>query len=372
MGVEMGSLKKKALGEKVPAILLPCLLFLIVIALFCIDTAEAERIELRIVGDKTITCMRSGLMSDLNNCAKPDWYTCIFVGFISSITPYENDEKQIQITPEEIFYGTPISPLAVRTSQGECLPKLVVGDRWLFFLRNENGKPMVLDYYGNDSRPIADAEEQIKTFRRLKSTANRGIERGRVLKGFSFSDRKAVSNAQVIARRLSDDVQFLTKTDDDGRYEFEPLPSGKYQLSAQPIGSFQPDNIEIEVSGGSCWDRVLTRSPHIQIGGHIKRSDGSPVPQVEVLLIDENESLWNVIKANDRGHFQIDWLNPGEYVIGINLPGAPPWESRGGAGIRPPAASMYYPGVLDRSKATIITLAPDEKRDDIDFIAPIQ
>jgi hypothetical protein len=29
-------------------------------------------------------------------------------------------------------------------SQGACLPPLVVGHRWLFFLRKESGKPIVL------------------------------------------------------------------------------------------------------------------------------------------------------------------------------------------------------------------------------------
>jgi hypothetical protein len=76
---------------------------------------------------------------------------------------------KVQITPEEVFHGDPPTPLTVLTSQGLCLPKLAVGDRWLFSLPKEAGKPIVLDYYGNDSRPVVNAQKQIKTLRRLKT-----------------------------------------------------------------------------------------------------------------------------------------------------------------------------------------------------------
>src|SRR5580704_221618 len=109
-------------------------------------------------------------MSDLKDCdVRSDWYAYVFVGSISAISRAPKDEESLQITPEEIFHGDPPTPLAVLTSQGKCLPSLGVGDHWLFFLRKENGKPIVLDYYGNDSLPIASAKKQIETLRRLKT-----------------------------------------------------------------------------------------------------------------------------------------------------------------------------------------------------------
>jgi hypothetical protein len=128
-------------------------------AVFCaLSAANAQIIDIRKIGDKTITCMHTGLMSDLKDCgARSDWYAYVFVGSSSSIKPAGNDEEILQITPEELFYGNPSTPLTVLTSQGACLPTLAVGNRWLFYLRKENGKPIVLDYYGNDSRPVANA-----------------------------------------------------------------------------------------------------------------------------------------------------------------------------------------------------------------------
>jgi hypothetical protein len=111
----------------------------------------------------------------LNDCgARSDWYAYVFVGSISARTPAGNDEEILQITPEELFYGNPSTPLTVLTSQGACLPTLAVGNRWLFYLRKENGKPIVLDYYGNDSRPVESAQEEIETLRQLKGIGKSG------------------------------------------------------------------------------------------------------------------------------------------------------------------------------------------------------
>jgi hypothetical protein len=91
---------------------------------------------------------------------------------------------------------------------------------------------------------------------------------------------------------------------------------------------------------------------------------------VDVLIVSEDQTWFTTTKADERGHFRIDMVQPGKYVVGINLPGAPPWKLGGGAGpgLDIPPASLYYPGVQSRSAALAITLAEDQKRDDIDFV----
>jgi hypothetical protein len=155
-------------------------LALLFAALFCAGTASGQIIEVRTEGGKTFTCARTGLSS--SDCgARSNWYSYVFVGSISAITPIENDEKEIQVVPEEVFFGKPATPLTVLTSAALCLPNLAVGDSWLFFLRQEKDKPIVLDYYGNDSLPVVNASKQIETLRRLleywrvRSAARRGL-----------------------------------------------------------------------------------------------------------------------------------------------------------------------------------------------------
>jgi hypothetical protein len=315
--------------------------------------------------------MHSGLWSGLNDCGvRSDWYAYVFVGSISAITPVDKDEKKLQIIPEEVFNGRPATPLTVLTSQAACLPKVAVGDRWLFFLRSEKDKPIILDYYGNDSRPVAHAQEQVETLRRLENIGDFAIIRGRVMRGEGF-DGKVVRHPRVIAQRKTDNVRFVATTDADGRYQFGPLPPGNYKITVDPIGKYQPDDSGIEVSRGACWDLTLSRSPHAQISGHVRQSDGSSIPGVGVMLIEPDNTSYNTTQTDERGYFNFDGLRPGDYVVGINLPGAPAWKYAGcgGACVVPPA-SMYYYGTAERTKALVIKLATDEKRQDIDFIAP--
>ncbi len=220
--------------------------------------------------------------------------------------------------------------MVVRTSQAACLPEMKIGDRWLFFLRD--GRPIVLDYYGNDSRPIDRAQEEIETLRRLKTVGDFGILRGSVEHG-RFSNGEAVPGAHVLPARASDDAQFSAITNDKGQFEFEPLAPGRYNLTVGRIGSFQPDASSVDIRVRSCWGIALSRSPHAQISGHVKHSDGSPVPEVPVVVIYDDGSGFNTITSDSHGYFHSDGMVPGKYVVGINLPGSAAWKvaSCGGA-----------------------------------------
>jgi len=343
------------------------------VVLMCFGAARAQIMDVREIGGKKITCMHSGMLSDLNPCGTPDWYAYVFVGTISAITPAKNGEKELHIIPKEVFKGEPSNPLIAITSQGACLPKLSVGDRWLFYLRS--GNPIVLDFYGNISSPVGGAKERLESLRRMETIGDNGILRGQVKQG-PYGEGDAIPNAHVIAHRATEDAQFVATTDTKGRYEFQPLPPGKYKLTVDPIGSFRADDTSIEIKSRQCWDLTLTRNPHAYIGGHVRRWYRSPVPQIWVLIASEDGSWFNTMKSDSNGYFHMESLSSGKYVVGINLPGAPTWKTFGCAG-KPgacsiPKASLYYRSMQNRSDAIVINLGTDEKRDDIDFTIPIQ
>lgn len=271
--------------------------------------------------------------------------------------------------PDEIFKGEPTNPLIVHTSQGACFPELRVGDHWLFYLRE--GPPFVLDYYGNISSPVTDAQPRLETLRRLETIGDSGILQGQVHQG-PFGEGDAIPNAHIIAHRATDGVQFVATSDADGRYMFEPLPPGQYKLSAD-TNSFRADEASIEVKSRQCWDLTLGRTPRAHIGGHVQHSDGSPAAQVQVLFMAEDQSWFTTETRTDAGgYFRFEALNPGKYLVGINVPGAPVWASVSCGGKCVPPTASYYPNMRDRSDASVINLATDEKRDDIDFIIPRQ
>jgi carboxypeptidase family protein len=345
----------------------------VIVAFCCCSAANAQIIMLKQDGDKRIQCMHTGLSSDLKDCGtQSDWYAYVFVGTISAVTPTKGSEKELHIIPDEVFKGEPTNPVIVLTSQGACFPEIRAGNHWLFYLLG--GNPIVLDYYGNVSRPVADAQQQLETLRRLGSIGENGILRGRVMQG-PFGERNSIPNAHIVAHRTSDDEQFVATTDADGRYEFQPLPPGSYKINVDPVGSFRPDESGVDMKSRACWDLTLSRSPHAQLGGHLQHSDRSATAQVPVLIMTVDERWFTTQKSNPQGYFRFDSLAPGKYVVAINLSGAPKWQLDGCAGAckdRIPAASMYYPNMQNRADAITINLATDEKRDDIDFALPVQ
>lgn len=335
------------------------------VLLCCFGAAAAQIVELR--GDG-VSCMHSGLSSNLEHCGVPEWYAYAFVGSISAITPIENGESEIQVTPEEVFHGDPGASLMVRTSQGACLPKLVAGDRWLFFLRN--GKPLVLDYYGNDSRPVADVQEKIETLRRLQNIGDLGILRGYVQRREGprwLIQAEAVPNAHVVARRTSDNTQFVATTDADGRYEFQPVPLGKYKLTVDLTDAPHAADGELDVSRGACWNLIfaLPEKTDGVVSGHIGSPDGKPFvvhPWVQLVSMDDEGFRSAYVDAN--GDFEVKGVKPGRYLVGVGI--------KAGTGGRDVPSPIYYPGVWTKEQASIVDLRPAEKRTHIDFELPIE
>jgi hypothetical protein len=223
-----------------------------------VGEAAGQIITIKRLGDRSIVCKHSGIWLNPADCGfRSDRYTDVFVGKVSAVNPVGHDEQQIQIIPQEVFAGKPGKRMTVVTSQGLCLPKLLPGEQWLFFLRREESKPVVLNYYWNDSLPLSEADEQVAILRHLKSLKHSGILRGHVS---TATDGKPIPNASVFARR-SKGRQFATTTDVDGRYEFEPLRPGKYSVSTEPIRAYQSGIVEFEIDSKSCWNLELsTRS----------------------------------------------------------------------------------------------------------------
>jgi hypothetical protein len=336
--------------------------------------ARAQIITVEQIGDKTFVCMHSGLTSDLKDCGtRADWYSYVFVGSISGIASIEGDEKALQIVPEEVFLGTPPIVLTVLTSQAPCLPDLKVGDRWLFYLRIENNQPIVLDYYGNDSLPAERAAEQIDTLRRLKTIGNFGILRGDVVSG-TWGDRQPVPDMKITATREGDELQFKSHTDENGKYEFPPVPPGRYKILGTSGGSFEPDENGAHVVAGACWHVTLSRSPHAGISGHVKYSNGLPADGVAVTVLRADGTQYASGTTYTTGDFAFDSLQAGDFVVELDFfPDADAPDGKGaGNSSTTPLASVFYPGVENRASATVIHLGADEKRNDINITIPVR
>lgn len=223
------------------------IILVIAVALSCRATAAAQIFSSKKISDQTVQCVQSGIVTEQMDCGlRPYPFDFVFVGSISAITPVEHDELELRLVPEEVFSGKPDSTMTVLTSQGMCFPKLAVGDRWLFYLRKESGKPIVLDYYGNKSVPVANAQTLLDTLRRLEKIGDFAIVRGQVVSGKSF-EGKPVRNLPIIAVRKGDKTRYVAATDRRERYEFPLLPPGQYviQVRAEDVHADERSGLHI-------------------------------------------------------------------------------------------------------------------------------
>jgi Carboxypeptidase regulatory-like domain len=330
--------------------------------------SQAQINEIRNGGGKQFLCMRTGLSSNLQNCgARSDWYTYVFVGSITAISPGGNDESKIEIHPEEVFYGNPPDPVSVLTSQGLCFRKLEMGDRWLFYLRKVKDDPIVLDYYGNDSLPVNDASKQINTFRRLQAIGSRGILRGRVWRR-TLLEGEPVVNARITVKGGAGNITSSLFSDANGSFEFPPLPPGSYKISVDHIGEFRPEPESLEIVNGGCWDLTFSQDAWAGISGYVKFPDGSPARGGQIILYRVGDPLWATSHVDGYGFYQFDTLASGSYVIGYRSMAEKFTDTIGVVG--PPPAASYYPGVPSRAAATSLELKTDQRLVEINITLP--
>ena len=228
----------------------------LVVLLATLSSIDAQIINTKQAGNKTIECMRSGMFNNPSDCGVRSYkYTYVFVGAISAIKSIADGESEIKIKPEEIFYGKPDDVVGVITSGKQCLPDFIVGNRWLFYLSKEPGKPIILDSYGNDSFPLPEAQEQINILRRLQTIGYSGILKGALLK--SSDSKNTISNVRVVATSQLDNKQYVAVTDRVGCFKFEPLSPGKYRITLGPNGEEQLADNEVLLTAGVCLDLML-------------------------------------------------------------------------------------------------------------------
>jgi hypothetical protein len=334
--------------------------------IYAMPGVSAQIMEDRVYRGKTITYMLSGLQGWGSPCGTDGNYAYIFVGSVQSATEISETEKRLQVTPEEMFLGDAASRLTITTNQGACLPEILPGDEWLFYLwRDDKTKELMLGY-GSPSQPIADAQPAITRLRRLAAMTDLGIIAGYVTRPVWHDDDKYLDylyppNHKIVAQRESNGAEYSAVTDSDGDFEFEPLPAGPYHLSANTAKGLWAEEGPATVHSRGCESFAFELHADGEISGHVKSADGKPFkihPWVEIKAVDGGRDSKSSY-VDDHGYFEARGLEPGRYLVGIGIraePNAPEWQSR-----------VYYPGVQAREKATVITLGKAEKRTNIDF-----
>jgi hypothetical protein len=124
--------------------------------------------------------------------------------------------------------------------------------------------------------------------------------------------------------RESDKREFMTFSDEKGKFQFAPLPVGKYYLSANTDPPLWAEEGDIDVKPHSCSAIDFQMVVDAAITGTLTGPSGVPLAVIEVAAVIFNEdqdatSTW----TDTRGKFELHALAPGDYVLKIKLQSEP-------------------------------------------------
>ena len=293
-------------------------------------------------------------------------YEYIFIGSVLSATEISDSDWRLELSSEEVLFGSVPARLTVETNQGWCLPELRQGARWLFYIqRLSDSKELVLTY-GSPSGPLPETQDGVDHLHRLQKLDSAGILRGHVSQGIENKDGvvdygSEVVGHKIIARRVSDGTIHETATNAQSIYEFGDLPLGKYEVSANTTPGLWAEDGTVDIRAHDCRYVQFELSEDGRIAGHVRSADGQPVEyaHIEIHPADvapDEDFVPGSEFTNERGEFEIRGLKPGSYVVSASVPMGGP--------------TIYYPSTRNRKNAEVIVVGHAQGRGNVDFYLP--
>jgi hypothetical protein len=356
------------------------LIFLSLFTFLCVEEASA------------CLCDEMGVPT----CAKVARADAVFVGTVRSIKAVEQTggdlkESLIQFEVEEVYKGTPSSPVDVGYIFGTSCSwlKFEIGERWLVFgFRKSNGGLSIP--FCSYSHPYEPSErvEFLDDYRQKKVSES--------IQGYLTSlGRGPVEPGPITDAKITitgDKTTLSAQPDKDGRWQMSVPGPGKYSIKvsipfAAMLSSYQAGlslkdmkiadtqsvvEYESEVQPGLCsyqeldFDRVDTKATG-SISGRLLDSDGNPTSgtlNLQRWSLDEKNTLESGTLgfADENGNYSFDGLREGRYVIVLNRDGFPEKGE--------PYLRNYLPGVSRFSGAFVIELAQGKAIEAPDFKLP--
>ncbi len=273
------------------------------------------------------------------------------------------------IKVEEAFLGVKTKEVEVSGVGINCDYDFDVGQRYLVYAsRGSDGK--LYTSLCSRTAPLSEASEDLAYLRNVTKSLRGGTVSGEVVRavyrmGADAPTTEPIPKAKVIFN--SGGRRFQTHADDKGRFEMRRLPAGRYRVRTDPatnasyadVMTEEPRNEwEINVPDHGCVPMWFSLRPSGEVTGYIIDNEERIVKDAEVSILSldwkvENEFFLFDDKTNAEGQFKFTFLPPGRYLLGFNIHGGPFREL--------PYPEFYYPGVVERARATIITLKENQK-----------
>ena len=303
----------------------------------------------------------------------------------TSEVPEITGEQKVWVRVDKQYKGAKKDEIVLLQPGHNCAPKYAVGEKRLLYAAFDR-RTKTWEVYGcGRGGLLENVADDLKFLEALPDSAQRTRISGEIShyettpqKGFhrvkNFSDIKV--------NILGEKKNWVIYTDDQGVYELYDLAPGKYKIQPEfpegfkvrfpmPFGRVLDGDyhkIEVEVTAKSCVGADFLLKADNEISGKVFGTDGRIMPKLYLDLISaevpEEHASRNYFRVygytNDEGSYTLNDIPAGKYLIVINKENTP----------SDPYPRVYYPGVLEKEKATIITLSIGDKRTNYDIHIP--
>jgi hypothetical protein len=144
------------------------------------------------------------------------------------------------------------------------------------------------------------------------------------------------------------------------------LPEATYRISANTTDGLWAEDVDVPVHPLGCSYVTFELLPDNSISGRVTGEGGRPFQhqrddwQIVAVRQDDGGGSWQSAFMEDDGRFEFKGLPEGDYLLGMGIDPAPQ-SSR---------LHVYYPGVKEKSQATLIHIGKSQKKGGVDFSVP--
>ena len=160
---------------------------------------------------------------------------------------------------------------------------------------------------------------------------------------------------------------FEAITDGAGMYEIT-LPAGRYKIDLADddffrnlfVGIYRPPTVNAK--DGGCLNNSFFVTNRSEVHGRITKADGKPLKDTSIELHSEAGEIkspgYLLAKTNANGYFLFDKIPVGRYYLSVS-----PDDEKN-------LSEVFYPGVLDKSRAQIIEVGLGQKIENLQMRLP--
>lgn len=319
------------------------------------------------------SCMTPG-----TPCESYGTASAVFVGTAVSVREQEKPKPEdrdtyhyrrvYKFSVEQSYLGVDGTEVEISTGGGggDCGYQFKIGSRYLVYAHSYQNR--LSTSICTRTKSFASAGEDLEFLGNLASAAP-----GATIYGDVEYRKETPLPSDVLVKIEGGNVRREIRPDAQGKYRFSGLPPGKFKITLQlpeTLSVHQPER-ELTVADRGCAAVTYYVSDNGRISGRVLDAEGQPVPRILVSLINatsnDTKDFVTLERTDAEGRFNLSSIAAGRYQIAINHQRFPDPTDPGLA--YPP---VFYPGVVDRPNAEIITLDKGEKLTGLEIRVPLR